>query len=160
LRGHSQWVFRLAFSPDDTLLASSSNLDGTVRLWHPDGTLLKTVVADRYSAQGLAFSPDGVVLATAGAEKVIKLWNRDGRLLRELRGHTAAIMSLAFSPDGSRLLSASQDGTVRIWRWQTDFDALYRQGCTLLTGAQQGARQEQARHPAVRVPDGCNAGGS
>jgi WD40 repeat protein len=64
----------------------------------------------------LAYSPDGLLVATAGDDKTARLWEaQTGRPLRTLRGHTEAIGALAFSPDGRLLLTASDDQTARLW---------------------------------------------
>src|SRR5262249_39326522 len=65
---------------------------------------------------GLALSPDGKRLASAGDDEVIKIWDpATGKVLLTLEGHEDAVNAVAFSPDGKRLASASDDGTVRIW---------------------------------------------
>jgi WD40 repeat protein len=64
----------------------------------------------------LAYSPDGMVLASAHADRAVRLWETaSGRLLVTLTGHTDVVTSLAFSPDGTRLASSSWDATVRLW---------------------------------------------
>jgi WD40 repeat protein len=64
----------------------------------------------------LAVSPDGRLLATAGADGVVRL--RDARtwaLRRALRGHTDAVNSVDFNGDGTELVTTSRDHDVRIW---------------------------------------------
>lgn len=64
----------------------------------------------------LAFSPDGQLIATAGADGVIKLWRAsDGEPIATLSGHTSVVSSVAFSPDGSYLASGSWDCSIRVW---------------------------------------------
>ena len=76
----------------------------------------------------VAFSPDGELLATAGADHSIQLWNpRTGERRAVLSEHTAAVNSLQFyrhksrgicapcDPDELRLVSSGSDGTVRVW---------------------------------------------
>jgi WD40 repeat protein/acylphosphatase len=66
-------------------------------------------------------SPDGQLLATAGADLSIRLWalggaeTFSGRLLATLEGHTDVVTALAITPDAQRVITTSRDRTVRIW---------------------------------------------
>ena len=65
---------------------------------------------------GVAFSPDGRLLATASEDKTARLWDpATGKHLRALTGHTGPVLSVAFSPDGRLLATTSWDHTARLW---------------------------------------------
>ncbi|UQS22699.1 caspase family protein [Amycolatopsis thermalba] len=78
--------------------------------------------------RGLAFSPDGTLLA-AGVSYSIKLWDPvTHRLLAPLSGHITVARSVSFSPDGKTLVCVDSGGEVTLW------DPIARTYTTKLTG--------------------------
>ena len=107
----------VAFSPDGALLALGL-LDGTVKLWdRATGTDIAAFEGGHSGQVGyLAFSPDGLTLASA-SENEIRLWDvATGRTTATLQGYAP----LVFSPDGTLLAFGLIDGTIKLWDRATE----------------------------------------
>ncbi|HSR33492.1 MAG TPA: WD40 repeat domain-containing protein, partial [Anaerolineae bacterium] len=116
----------IAISPDGKLLATGSDdLLGYLWLWDLEASLASgsaqalSLDADQYlSITDMAFSPDGLLLATSTGAPTVMVWTVSPEGAQEalrLEGHTDIVFGLAFSPDGRSLATGSDDGTARIW---------------------------------------------
>ncbi|MBN1310757.1 MAG: hypothetical protein JXB30_04990, partial [Anaerolineae bacterium] len=66
---------------------------------------------------GLAYSADGSLLISAGADGALRLWDAiTGKRLRTINYHSAGIRDIALSADGSTLVSGGDDRRVVVWR--------------------------------------------
>jgi WD40 repeat protein len=118
LQGGDGWVPSLAFTPDGQALAQPLWGAHGVRLYKvATGAILRTITIDKGAVGGIAISPDGATLATAGTGDTVRLWRvSDGSFLRAVQGSAPMVHSLAFSPDGSILASGAIGGEVQLWR--------------------------------------------
>ena len=98
----------VAFSPDGSLLASA-NLATGVELWSLQSHQTTQTIAAN-SVYGLAITPDGTSVVTAGP-RVLLLSLSDGSLVNAWDENASAV---AVSPDGNRIAVGEPQGSLKI----------------------------------------------
>lgn len=68
----------------------------------------------------VAFSPDGLILASGSKDKTIQLWDlATGKSIRTFPGDSSTVWSVAFDSDGRRLVTGTGFWRVALWDLQT-----------------------------------------
>src|SRR5262245_61999880 len=77
----------------------------------------RKILASPTAPNGVAFSPDGKTIFSAGTNGTLIQWDVEtGRVLRKLEGgHDAPTSSVTFSPDGATIVSGDYSGGVVFW---------------------------------------------
>ncbi|MGX7672572.1 nSTAND1 domain-containing NTPase [Plantactinospora sp. DSM 117369] len=121
LRGHTDWVVRLAWSPSGRMIATTSD-DRTARVWDSStGEEIAVLRGHHNWVDGVAWSPDEQFVVTCSADWTSRIWDpRTGRHVRTLEGHEGRVRAVAWSPTGDQIATGSYDRTVRVWSAQHD----------------------------------------
>jgi WD40 repeat protein len=112
-------ISALAYRPDGKLIALGTFKE--VRLVEPEsGKVVATLPGEAEDVRGVAFSPDGKLLAAAGGLPArsgeVKIWDVEKRApLRVITGHADCIYAVEFAPDGKRIATASYDKLIKLW---------------------------------------------
>ena len=116
LFGHTDSVYSVAFSPDESNIVSGSE-DTTVRVWDAStGQLLKIFSGHAGPVHSVSFSPNGSQIASGSGDNTIRLWDvATGKPLIHPLAHTSTVEFVKFFAGGTQLLSGSYDGTIRLW---------------------------------------------
>ncbi|HEY7314049.1 MAG TPA: serine/threonine-protein kinase [Gemmataceae bacterium] len=115
LKGHTESVESLAFSPHGELLATAG-ADGILSLWDVEkGTRRATLAENLRAIHGVAISPRGNLLAAVGADGV-RLWKLETRAaMIPVQAGAGELRGVAFSPDGTTLATCGTDRKVHLW---------------------------------------------
>ncbi len=131
LYGHRGPVVGLDFSPDGSLIATSS-YDTTIRVFRSSG-IGKPRVFRGHTKDVLTveFDPAGRRLASASADGTVRIWGLESGTDPVVLGAAGATVSSArFSPDGSQLVAATHAGTVLLYSLGSDHGPVVLEGHT------------------------------
>jgi WD40 repeat protein len=121
VRGHTDLIYDLVFSPDGALLATCG-YDRLIKLWNTEeGKEVRTLKDHSDTVYSLAFNPDGKLLASGAADRAVKIWDvASGKRLYTLGDSTDWVYAVAWSRDGKQVAASGVDRSIRVWDVNAD----------------------------------------
>jgi len=109
----------VSITPDGTEVAVGGS-DHNIHIFALQGGNLKetaSLAKHRGNLSGVAYSPNGKLLASGDANRDIVVWDRATKkpVVDEWCHHTARINGLAFSPDSQHIVSGGLDRMIIVW---------------------------------------------
>jgi WD40 repeat protein len=129
ITGHRDTLYAVALSPDGNVVAAAS-YDREIRIWNVRRTqeaeglqplgvgesARLTLAGHNDAVYGIAFHPNGKLLASASGDRTVKLWDlASGQRLDTFAQPSKEQYSVAISPNGKYVAAGGVDMRVRIW---------------------------------------------
>lgn len=117
IKDNKSVVASVAFHPKGNQVAVA-NVDQTIKLYDAAGKLEHGWSAHAIAVTGVAYSPNGSLLASCGADNLVRVWSlaKPGDTPLVLSGHTGPLSAVAFRNDNQHLVSCGADTTVKLWK--------------------------------------------
>lgn len=119
LAGHRAEIAQVAIRSDGREIATAGG-DGDIRLWDVETGECTRVFANAHvgGVFSLAYSPDGIQLASGGYDRLVKVWSlyTDAEVLT-LKGHSQYVRSVSFNRAGNLVVSGAGDAKI----WNVDY---------------------------------------
>ncbi len=122
LVGHNNGIQCLAAHPSKPRLATGAD-DHAVIVWDAESaSTMRRWTAHNVYVGGVAYSPDGSMLASASGDRAgeVRIWDAEtGALRRVLTGHATGVPAVAFDSTGRRLATGDRNGVLILWDVKT-----------------------------------------
>jgi WD40 repeat protein len=114
LKGHSEPVRVVLFSPDSTHLLTVS--DSIAYIWNGEGHG-KPIIFKGHSEwiTSAAFNLEGTRFITGSMDGSARVWDMKNPDHPLVLGHTYPVKAVTFSASGEEVITISNDGSIRIW---------------------------------------------
>lgn len=120
LKGHTDWVLAVSFSPNGQMIATGSK-DKTVRLWSSNkGKPLGTLKGHSRWINSLSWEPYHTQeagrprLASASKDTTVRIWDVINKRIEMVLSHKDSVTCVRWGGIG-KIYTASLDKTVRVW---------------------------------------------
>jgi WD40 repeat protein len=117
LKGHKGYVVHVAWSPDGKTVVAAGGSSGFVTWWDAADAREVRTIENGKPVNGLAYSPNGKLLACSGSEFGVVLFDEDGKRGATCKPEGNDGLGLSWSPDGKRLaVGGKMDASI----WDAD----------------------------------------
>jgi Tol biopolymer transport system component len=154
---HERGAISISLSQDGMWLTSASS-EPNINIWYLGTNTLSRTIGGFNTADSLAYSPDGTLLAVACSDG--KLHVLDAKTYEQrvaTRAHRSFVSRVAFSPDGKLIATSSGDHTAKLWETAAFVRALKaqqeqgRDGKTEPDRPAAGSRRPRAEQSALKA---------
>lgn len=114
-------MLTVRFTPNGDGLAyggeDKENKRGFVRLYNFSSRETRHFSGHRAGVNDIDFSPDGALMASAGADKRLLMWvlENPGDLPITMQNNTGFVWDIAFTKDSNYLIAACSESEIRVW---------------------------------------------